>query len=357
VVREAANAIRLRAAQVVQQAPLEQATSKKLQDTIKRLPKTPPNMEAVRTCAEALKALSAATATAFAQGLLASPDPDMRAAGLIVLGELGPRMAPQIIEAIRTAQDQSPPAIRVRRAVMDALSRAGELPNSVPFLARQVNPRVEPNADVRNAARNAYRTLLAKMDGDTILNQELPRFRDDLPMRADVRKILVDKFKSEQRLEDAAYQQVSLAEEYTQLGRPADAVASRQEAINDYLKRGILDERLVRAQTESMLQTRQYTRLAALAQTLFSQQDPVQRGLYQQAIGARVKNEAFKLVGTEQDDPRTKQADWDNAAKLIDTFSKIDPPLVKTYLEDLRQASTQLEAQRRRATRAQPGSR
>jgi hypothetical protein len=240
---------------------------------------------------------------------------------------------------------------------MEALARAGEFTQSAEFLRARMNPRAEPNPDVRTAARSAYRSLVAK-EGDTDkLLQEIKLFEDDVPMRVEVRKVLVDKFKEAAKEEDTAIQRVTLADEYMKLGRPADAVTARQDAINHYLKRGILDWQLVRAQAESMLQTQQYARLATLAQALFSQGTDVQRAQYQQAIGARVKNEAFRLVGTEQDDPRTKQADWDNAAKLIETFSKIDPPLARTYLEDLRQASTTLEAQRRRAARAQPGSR
>lgn len=361
VVREAADAIRRRASVIAaKDAKLRDATALKLQATMTRIQKQPAFGDAVRMCGEALAALKDPTNQKFAtEVLLRSPQPDMRAAGLTVLGELGPRMADLIINAIQAEQGQSPAAIRVRKAGMEALAKAGNFARSAEYLRNQLNPRIEPSLDVRTAASNAYLSL-ARGDGvdrDTLLS-EISRLGDaEMSMRVEVRKALVDKFKAAKKEEDAVVQQISIADEYTKLGRPADAVTSRQEAINHYLKRGILDDQLVRRQAESMLQTQQYARLAALAQTLFSQPNEEDRKRFQSAIGPRIKNEVIRLIEEPQDDPRKKQTDWDNAAKLIATFSNMDPPLANTYLEDLRKASSKLETQRRLAPTPQPGGR
>jgi hypothetical protein len=351
VVREAADAISRRATVVAQDAALQKATVQKLQATITRLPEQSAFAEARRMCAEALKKLNAQAAMEFGRQLLDSPDLAQRAAGLTVLGETGPRTAGLIMGTVDRHGGQDPASIRVRRSGMDALARAGDFNFTADWLFNRFTGRNEPNADVRAAARNAYRTLLPQGDINKLL-AEAGRLRDDARMRVDILNVLVVRFKGAGQFEDAAIQQVSLGKEYMSLS-PPDAVAAaavRQEALNYYLfvrKDGpFVLEPLVTGLTESLLKSQQYAKLAAMAQNLFDKLKGQDR--YQQIIGSKVRNEAQAL---QLSTGPNKQKDWANAAQLIDVVSHMDPPLARTYLLDLQDISAKLKEQQRAATR------
>jgi hypothetical protein len=357
VVREAADAIRRRVPNIVKDAAVQKSTAQKLRDTIRRISKQPAFADAGRMCAEALALLKDPANMDFARELVASADPDVRAAGLTIWGELGAgatelserqRMAALIIPAVKSETGQNPASVRMRKAGMNALARAGEFNSSSGWLYDQTDPRYEPSADVRNAARIAYRTLLPAGDVDKLLTGELRRLKDDVAMRVEVRKVLVDKYQKSQKLEEAAVQQVSLGQEYMMLGRPADAAANLQDALNYYLGRGdgpLVIEKLLGALTDALLQSQQYAKLTGMAQNLFSK---VKEDRYQYAIGYRIRNEAQKLQSSSGPN---RQKDWAKAAALIDAVSRMDPPLSKTYLEDLRRISALLQEQQRAATR------
>jgi hypothetical protein len=365
VVREAADGIRKRVLDILKDVAIQKSTTEKLRETIRRVAKQPPFVEAVRLCAGALALLKDPASMDLARELVGSPDPDVRAAGLTIYGELGAvttdpierqRIASAIISPMRNDTNPSPAPVRMRKAGMEALARAREFNQTSDWLYGRTDPRSEPSADVRNAAKAAYRTLLPEGDIQKLVNSELSRLRDDDAMRVEVRKVLVDKFQKTQKLEEAAVQQDSLAADYMLLRppRPADAANCLEDAMNYYLTRGLgagVVDPLARRLAEAMLQSQQYARLAAVAHKLFSVENEIDRKAYQAQIGGRVMNEAYKLLGSEQDSPRTKQKDWDNAAKLIDTFSRMDPPLAKFYLEELGKVSAKLQERQRAATR------
>jgi hypothetical protein len=359
VVREAADAIRRRAPVIVPDAALQQATAQKLQGTIKRLPNQPAFAEARRTSAEALAALKEPTTMGFAQGLLSAQEPDLRAAGLTIMGELGKEMAGPIIRAVDRETSQDAASVRVRKSGMDALARTRNFNFSAEWLFNKFNPRGgnEPSAEVRSAAQRAYLTLLK--DGDTNkLLSEASRVRDDAT-RIEIFKVLVGKFKDAGQREDAAIQQISLGKEYMNRGQPKEAADVRQDALNCYLERRdgpYVLEPLAGALTESLLQSRQYDKLAAMASNLFrrvtEQGGPKAQDPYQGAIGPKIRNEAQRL---QESTGPNRQEDWANAARLIEAASRMDPPLAKSYLEDLPRISARLQEQQRAATR--PGRR
>ena len=176
-------------------------------------------------------------------------------------------------------------------------------------------------------------------------------------MHVEVLKVLIDDFKRAKQDEDAAAQLQSLGADYMKLGRPREAVASYQEALQsrlDHQQGFSVTERLIKQLVTSLLQSQQYTQLASLAQKLFNL--GTDQGSYQQTIGSAVRNEAQRLQESNGPD---RQRDWENAAKLIDAVSHMDPPLFKTYLDDLRAISARLDQQRRAAGSAgrQPGTR
>ncbi len=374
VIREAADAIRKRAGAIG--GALKESTAQKLRATITRLPYQPAFIEASRMCAEALAALQDPASMSFATELLRSPEPDRRAAGMTLLGELGALstlaangaqqviVAPQIINAVDAERGQDPASIRVRKAGMNALGRAGDFNHSNDWLFNKFNPRggTEPNKEVRNVARDAYRKLLP--NGDTAkLLAEADRFNDDPSMRVEVLKVLVDHFTKSNQPEDAAFQQESLgaeymklanareATEYTKVANAREAASALQDALNYHLGRGegpAVTGRLVGMLTDALLQSQQYTKLAAIAQNLFTAKDVSDRGRYQQIIGSKIRNEAQKLQSLTGKD---RQKDWANAAALIDAVSHMDPPLAGSYLDDLRIISTQLREQQRSESR------
>jgi HEAT repeat protein len=364
VVREAADAIRRRAPLIQKDATLQKGTVEKLRATIRRVAKQPAFAEAGRMCAEALALLKDPLTVDFARELLGSSDLDLRGAGLALYGELGAaatepnerrQMASIIVSAMqREAGQQNPASVHLRKAGMDALARAGEFHSSFSgWLYDQTNPGYEPNAEVRNAARATYRTLLAAATTDK-LESELSAtgpLKADVAMRVEARKVLVDKYLKQQKLEDAATQQVTLGQEYMTLGRPEAAAVSRQEALNAFLLRndgpGVLVP-IVGGLTDSLLKSQQYAKLPAMWQNLFSRINEQDRGRYQQAVGYRIRNEAQQL---QESQGPNKQKDWENAGKLIDAVSRMDPPLAKAYLDDLRATSAKLQEQQRAATR------
>jgi hypothetical protein len=356
LVREAAEAIRRRASAIIQQGPGHvKEIGGLLRETMTRLANdpSPAAVDARRAAGEALAVLKDPVSLDFARSLLRSNDqpPEIRGVALVILGELDPRNAGLIVEAIDPRKERDP-SVRIRG--MEALSRTRSF-DQAGWLFQQLNEKAssEPNAKVRDAARVAYLKLLPYATPER-LNTDAGRLRADPPLRIEVLKELLRQLMIAKQEREAAAAQENIGTEYFEaLNNPKEGAKYLGEALAYFRGKQVglnvtntLSDRLIRA----LIAARQYPELTALAKDAF-ENSPEQDSLtYKNMVGVRVRNEAERLKNSK--DP----ADWADAAKMLDLVLKMDPPLGPPYPDDLNRLATEVEKQRRRADAAGGGT-
>jgi hypothetical protein len=342
VVRDAAEAIRRRAAAVVQKDPKLAATvAKKLRATMDRLAGTAAYLEARRACGEALAELRDPVSLDFAQTLLdlnRREPPEIRGVALMILGELGPGASDVIVRAVDLERDP-----RVRERGIAALGHSRSV-DQLAWLVQRMNARGE-DAKVRERARQAYIDLLQSARPEKLANEAALRQQDDLSLRVEVLKVLIEQLKKEKKEEDVAAQQQSLGADLLRLNKPLEAVAPLRAALDYWRDRTAgpdVTGKLVSQLITAMLRSHQYTQLTALGQDLIAKAPPDEQKYYQGEIGSKIRGEVDALVKNAEDVPSS--ADREHAGTLIDAALKMNPPLDRFYRDRIEEQRKRLAA-------------
>jgi hypothetical protein len=360
VVAAAADAVKRQAPRLLKQDPAAaQRAAERLRQTMRRLAGRPGALEARKTCGEAVAALKDQNNVVFARELLnnAREEPQIRAVAMNILGEFGPNAAPDI----RLAVDRERRDTKLRVAGIQALARTESF-EQPDWLVQRMN---DPEKDVQDAAMASYLALLPKQPPEVLVN-EVQRRKNNPTLLIAVLKTLVPQLQARARAakdagradeaaeigDQVAFQQQTLGMTYLRdlkPPQPASAVPYLREALDHHRSRnrgyevtGLLAEQLIRA----MLQSHQYTELAALGQELFKSAAP-DDARYRQTVGSYIRDEVEGL----RDAALRRTGNWEEnlnlATALIDAALGMSPPLDPGYVEEIRKAQRRLEPLRR----------
>ncbi len=221
-----------------------------------------------KACVVALAALADAGAFDLFKGLLDAAPPEswyVRAAALDGLGVLGNHEADAIVA--RELGDNDP---RVRLAAADAIGSVGRV-EQADKLHDMLDPRLEPDRDVREAA---WRSLARLLDGGSVdlLTTWVDRFpaganREDEEHRLALQQDLGRALAAAGPADAAAANDQNVASTLVSLDRPDQAIPYLQRAVDYYRKHGEADtlQNLVEQMLTAQLAARQYAAAADFA--------------------------------------------------------------------------------------------
>lgn len=290
-----------------------------------------------------------AMASVFREMLSADPrEPDsirkLAAAGLGVIGD--PNTADLLVDVMSDTIDGSP---AVRLEAVNALSRVANAFYYADALYRRMDPKFEPDANIRAAAWRVITQLFDKASRDQLAAwPDKPLIKGDPTRELPIFQALAGKAEAAndqdefvQRLEQIGDTHMTLADRAVQPEREQhflEATGHFRKALD--LTRAAAGpagriERLIGSTVRSMLRNRKYAEAAAFVSDLF--RDPANQQ-YQVVVGPQFREEAERLVaaGGQQDD----------ALALIGEALAIRPALGGTYGESLRQIRRDIETSR-----------
>ena len=251
---------------------------------------------------------------------------DVRVAALDGLAALGVDRTNGIVAAELTDGDR-----RVRLAAAKAMGKVAR-PEDADQLGNMLNPQVEHDPDVRDAAWAALRRLL---DGGSVdlLNSFIARFGADPDRQLVVRQDLDRALVRAGRLEEAASNDQQVGQLLMDLQRPGDAIAPLQAALQ-YQQRtadpGATLTALVGQLLDAQLGAGQYQ-----AAVDFAAEQIKANPSYKGTAGVKFLNRADFLEGHD------RRAD---ALALVNAALAMQPSLDERYVNQLQDIRAELQA-------------
>jgi HEAT repeat protein len=291
--------------------------------------------------AASIEALAPLRESSLALPLVRLLDPDqsdrVRAAALRALGGLGD---PNTDDAIRTWLLQEPePSVRL--AALDALGKTGSFGTDADALYGFFKPTSnEQDPQVRDKAWQVFQALLPSASNEVLSDWE-KRLEREPEHRLAVLLALDAKLQQDHKLDDLPSFQENTGDTYTKLNPPdwAQAAVYFRRAL-DYLlsqnANNVQTESLVSELMNALLKSRQYADAAKFAGEMISR-SPAQ----QQTMGSLIVQQADALRDNAQ--TNSDAAARADALRLIDEAMKMQPPLLDSYQDDLRNIQSQLQ--------------
>jgi len=244
---------------------------------------------------------------------------------------------PQLADSVVEFAGNDDPTVRLA-----AVRALGQLTNSFEFervLFQRLDPGVEPEQDVRDAAWRVVTDLLPKATNDQLENVS-SRLRGQPARRLAVLTELRKRYRAQP--EEYARRGQQIGQIHLDLGQPEEALVPLKEALDFAVdtQRPDMVETISEGMTESFLRARQYQTGIAFIE----KQIKVNRAM-EGTLPTKIKDEVERLVSVQ---------DYAGARQLIDLALKMNPRL-KDNLRDILQQLDQEVLRRTREQNQLPG--
>ena len=264
----------------------------------------------------------------FSRMVTQDEQPKTRQAALLGLASLGENSGAGDVIA-RELDPNVEPDPSVRQAAASALGEIGSM-NYAKQLDASSRSQSEPDKQVRDTAFKAFQTLLASPSSQT---RELSQWADlfgrrrELDREVVVLKTLCQKLQAAKDLQNLAVEQQRTGEVYLQLNQPADAVPYLRQALAYW--EGTHAEpltmvNLVREMMRALLESGQGREAVR-----FGEQEIRRDRANQEEVGPAIRNAVEILL--QKADP----ASYRDAALLLQDALNMSPPLDERYREQL----------------------